>query len=259
MEDLIYRQSVTIRGYDVDVIMKAGITALIRILHEAAVDQVVQLGFSALQLEPRGLGWVLSHQYLEIIERPKLGDQVTVVTYPSGIDRAFTYRDYYLYDREEKLLAKAATTWTLLDIHNRKLAEYPEDIRSILLRANTLPHLTRAVQPRLQIGESKATRSFNPGFFELDFNGHVSNHYFFKWMLDPLSFDFLTGHELMDLNVKFRGEAFAGDTITAHIAGEMPDRILHWLMKGKEVIAIGISRWKQNPESRRHRLGQFLQ
>ncbi|MCB0668133.1 MAG: hypothetical protein KDC80_20045, partial [Saprospiraceae bacterium] len=71
MQELIHRQKFTIRGYDAGTQMEANPLSIIRILHDAAVDQVIELGFSALQLDPRSLAWVLAQQYLEIFQYPK--------------------------------------------------------------------------------------------------------------------------------------------------------------------------------------------
>ena len=91
MQELIHRQKFTIRGYDAGMQMEANPLSIIRILHDAAVDQVIEMGFSALQLDPRSLAWVLAQQYLEIFQYPKLGEEVEVVTFPSGVEKAFTY------------------------------------------------------------------------------------------------------------------------------------------------------------------------
>ena len=244
MQDLIHEQKFTIRGYDVGVTMQADALSIIRILHDSAVDQVVALGFSALQLAPRNLAWVLTQQYMEIFRPPTLGDQVKVITFPSGTDRIFTYRDYQMYDLQGTLLAQATTTWILMDLVSRKISSFPPDIEQILSGANKLEHLPRAPQCRNEVQEPGYTKSYVASYFELDFNGHISNHYFFKWMLDPIPIEFLSSRELVDFNVKLKGEAFAGDEITSVISPVNNQKIEHMLYKEQKIIASGISHWR---------------
>ena len=248
MDPLIHRQIFKIRGYDVDLTMHASILATIRLMHDAAVDQVIELGFSALQLMPRNLGWVLTQQYLEIFERPKLGDQVEIVTYPSGIEKAFTYRDYYMYSDQKKLLAQATTSWILMDISSRKISAYPEDIQKILHDTADLDHLPRAPHFSPSKEKSNWQKSFYSSYFELDFNGHISNHYFYKWMLDAVPMDFLFRHKLIQFNVKFKGEAFAGDKVIAEVVMDRDLTVHHQLIKDDECIATGISHWQSIPQ-----------
>lgn len=243
MEELIHRQAFKIRGYDVDITMHGSILSIIRILHDAAVDQVIELGFSALQLAPRNLGWVLTQQHLEIFERPKLGDSVEIVTYPSGVDRAFTYRDYYMFSESESLLAQATTSWILMDTSNRKISAFPNDIKKVLHNTMALEHLPRASHFPIRGALYEQQKAFIASFFELDFNGHISNHFFFKWMLDAIPATFLFDHDLIKFNVKFKGEAFAGDLVKAEIVIDKDLTIHHRLSKNEESIAFGISKW----------------
>lgn len=241
--ELLHRQRFTIRGYDVGMFLQANVLSIIRILHDAAVDQVIDLGFSALQLESRHLAWVLTQQHLEIFDRPKLGDSVEVLTYPSGVERAFTYRDYYLYSVQGRLLARASTSWILMDTLQRKISPFPPDIEEILKLTSTLEHLPRP--PRIKVFPSQASylKTFEASYYELDFNNHVSNHYFFRWMLDAIPIDYLRQRRIQTLNVRFSGEVQAGDKIISRVF-TTADSIMHHILESDDkTIATGISYW----------------
>lgn len=245
MQDLIHRQKFTIRGYDAGMQMKANPLSIIKILHDAAVDQVIELGFSALQLDPRNLAWVLAQQYLEIFHYPKLGEEVEVVTFPSGVEKAFTYRDYYMYSSKGRLITQASTSWILMNTALRKISAFPPDIDEILQGTSTLDHLPRPPAIHMPDKNSDAgnSRNFQASFFDVDFNNHVSNHYFFRWMLDSIPINYLSNYRLRSLNVKFRGEAYAGELITADAMKINEASWEHLLLKAGKTIAHGISEW----------------
>lgn len=244
LHPLIYEERYRIRGYDADVMNRASVPAMIRIMHDAAIQQILDKGLSALQLLPMGLGWVLSHQHLEIFDRPILGDQIRIQTHPAGMDRVFTYREYQLFDAEDQLLAQSTTTWILMDIKTRKIAPFPSFVLDLLEQSNALHQQPRAQQDRIGKGEADYTWVHMPGYFELDFNGHVSNNFFFRWMLSALPYDFLVDRELTSFNVKLKGEAFAKDEILSQIFFETKEKVVHRLIKNDQIIATGISIWK---------------
>ncbi len=239
---LTYSEERLIRGYDVDISRKVSVPSLIQIMHDTAIQQIITLGVSALELQPLDLGWVLTNQQLWIYDRPLLGDTVTLLTHPSGMDRFLTYRDYYLLGADRKIQAKATTTWILMNIKQRKIAPFPIFIKTLLEQSSELPHLKRAQQRKWHIPIPDYRIERTAGYSDLDFNHHVSNHYFFKWMLDALPLDFLASHTLSSFNVKLKGELFCGDQVVAE-AKVNEDEILHQLKKGDEVIATGQSKW----------------
>ncbi|MCB0688541.1 MAG: hypothetical protein KDC53_18505 [Saprospiraceae bacterium] len=241
---LIHRQQFKIRGYDVGISMQTDILSMIRILHDSAVDQVIDLGFSALQLAPRSLAWVLVQQYLEILDNPRLGDLVEVVTYPSGTDKVFTYRDYYMFSQEGALLAQASTTWILMNTAQRRISHFPDDISAILDKTNELEHLDRSPDIKNLTLDQEMQKIYEANYFELDFNGHISNHYFFKWILSAIPTVFLLNHQLKTLNVKLKGECFAEDQIISRYYFVSPLEIHHLLIRDEKPIASGISIWK---------------
>ena len=239
---LVHSEERLIRGYDVDVTRRASVPSLIQIMHDTAIQQIITLGVSALELQPLDLGWVLTNQQLWIYDRPLLGDTVTLLTHPSGMDRFLTYRDYYLLSSDQKILAKATTTWILMNIKERKIAPFPAFIRTLLERSTELPHLERARQRKWKLATPDHTIERTAGYSDLDFNHHVSNHYFFKWMLDALPRDFLAARTLSSFNVKLKGELFCDDQVTAEVKVNESE-VLHQLRKGEEVIATGESLW----------------
>jgi acyl-ACP thioesterase len=130
-----------------------------------------------------------------------------------------------------------------MDIHQRKTSPFPEDIQAVLIQAQTEEHLPRASQPRIHLERVDLEKKIIPGYFELDFNRHVSNQYFFRWMLEPFSIDFLLNHQISELNVKIKGEVFADEKIASQIQFSDLTTTKHMLSKEGEIVATGIAKW----------------
>lgn len=235
-----------VRSYDVGIDKKVVPTALIKILHDAATQQVIKLGMSALELGPRGLGWVLTHQHLEIFERPGMGQQIKILTYPSGRERIYTYRDYKLFGMDGQLLAQAATTWLLMNIQERKISDYPDDIAGILEGTNKKPHLPRAQQITIPQMNEPVTHSkqFEALFMDMDFNGHVGNQHFFRWMLATLPDEWLARATLKHWHIRLKQEVFSGDQIVSKAKKLNNEAFGHVLLRNGQIVATGLSKWK---------------
>ena len=240
---MIHRETWQVKGYDVDRNLSMNPTALIRCMHDAAIEQILRFGVSANELKPLGLGWVLVHQDVHFRQYPVLGDRIEITTHPSGKDRLYTYRDYIVRNPLGKIIASASTAWILMDIRERKRAVYPTFLEDLLSSSNKLPALER---PQMQ---KKRDVSFDEGvvripqYSEIDFNGHLSNYYFFKWMMDSLPVHILSNFKVTQFNIKFRGEAFEGDRIIVQFSESNNGCVHHQIIRDGIAIVHGYSLW----------------
>ena len=242
----IHEEWYQIKGYDVDRNLTMRTTSLIQAMHDAATAQVIELKVSATELQPLSLGWVLVQQDLEIFHYPSMGQRIKFKTYPSGKDRAYTYRDYYVYSEDELLIAQASTSWILMDTNERKMGPYPPQIEEILKRSNAMPHLNRPEKRSEEHRTYNQSKIFEVQFSDIDFNGHLSNHCFFKWMIDALPAAFISENQIVRFNIRFKGEAFQGDRIhVKHLYGAK--KVFHQLVSKGKVLASGYSDWQKIP------------
>jgi len=110
---------------------QATIPALVKLMHEAAMQNVIDLKLSVWDLEPHQISWVLMRKNLVIHHVPKLGEQIKVVTHCAGFEKYFTYRDYKIYNQADELLAAAASTWLLMDTIKRRMTRIPDFIQAL--------------------------------------------------------------------------------------------------------------------------------
>ena len=243
---LIFIEKNKVKGYDVDQNQLMHIPAMIQMLHEAAMQQVLHLKVSAKELAEHQLGWILHQQYLEIFEQPKLGETIKVITHPSGKEKVFTYRDFQMKNEAGKVLAQAASTWLLMNTATRSMATYPDFISEMLEPSNDLQHLPRAPRLRIKMQNPTWQKDYQVSFHDLDFNGHLSNFYYFKWMLDTLPSDFLQKNTLQSFQLKFKEECHLDDLVKVKIQEEEGNSFLHVILKNEKVLAEGRTVWVGN-------------
>lgn len=236
----------TVRGYAVNTRKELRIPTLVRYMHETAMQHVLNLGLSVLDLEPRNLAWILTRIQVRVHALPRLGQQIRIVTHPSGFEKIRTFRDYRVYDEAGTLLADAVSTWYLMDTRSRRLARVPAEIRGqiegILEQIDdTLPR-QKAQMPASD--EIHYQRQFQVGWHDLDFNGHLNNIHYIKWMLDALPGSFFASHRLKTLDIYYKQECVIDDLVSSEVQLRESEHItshrLH--LHGKEV-ALAICTW----------------
>ncbi|MCB0637750.1 MAG: hypothetical protein KDC54_14065 [Lewinella sp.] len=220
-----------VKAYDIDARKEMTIPALVRHLQEAAMDNVVRLRLSVWDLEPEQLSWVLLRKEIQLSHRPTLGEQLTILTYPAGFDRLFTFRDFRIYDASGQLVATAATTWMLMHLQTRRPVRYPEWITNKL--APQMPPaeacLPRPASELPPIEHPTDIFRIRVGWHDLDFNDHLNNTYYLRWMLDGLPHEVFRMRRLQQLCIHYLQEGSLDDELAIAVEEKAPGHYLHQL------------------------------
>ncbi len=211
-----------VRAYQADAGQRLSIPYLLRLCQETALRNIDRIGFAFKDLSPLGLSWVLLRQYVEVERLPELGEELFVSTCASRFERVFTYRDFRVYTADGELLARATSTWMLLDLESRRFAPIPDFIkvieRDFPAQEEVLPPRTGKLSPWSSDDESAAALPFRVGYHHLDWNDHLTNTFYPEWMLEALPPDLLRGGRLRSLDISFSGEARLGDRLEVFAA-----------------------------------------
>jgi medium-chain acyl-[acyl-carrier-protein] hydrolase len=244
---LIHREVFSIRSYEIDPHKNLAPVALVRLMQEASMRHVVELNLSVWDLEPQGLSWVLIRQGFQIHKMPVLGDTIEVVTHPSGFEKVFTHRDFRVYDAGGAEIVTASTTWLLMNTSSRRLTRIPA---SMLTLNDNLPLskgcLARTPEKTPEMIQSDFEKAFAVGWYDLDFNLHLTNSLYVKWMLDTNEHSFLKEAQLQEMHVWYLAEGLPGDQLIGETQITDKKRRLHRLVRplDNKVLAMASTVWK---------------
>lgn len=242
-----YQRRYEVRTYEIDSRKRMTAPALARLMQEAAMQHVIRMGLSVWDLEPHQISWVLMRKQIRVERMPKLGDHIIVATYPSGFERLFTYRDYKVLDESGQLLAASSSTWLLMDTQSRRMAPMPDFI--LAYRSQMPPQEACLPRPDVKLPPFESphyARQFEVNWHDLDFNEHLNNTLYIKWMLEPLPVEVLTQRQLKQLDINYRAESQYGDAVQAQVQTLEDGVFLHRLLResdGKE-LAVGRTAWE---------------
>lgn len=244
MNPLPQLESYTIRTFDIDCNKQLSIPALVRLMQEAAMQQVLELKISVWDLEALQLAWVLIRKRIEIIRLPSLGEKISIHSYPTGSDRVFTFRDFRVYDEAGDLIATASTTWLLMNTQTRQMARIPAELLARFSgyfppEEECLPHALDQL-PQMQM--PLQDRSYKVGWYDLDFINHLNNVHFAKWMIEALPNETLVRKQLQRMDLLFLAEGYLNDEIDSEYEQLDACTYLHRLIRYSDKKVMGSAR-----------------
>ncbi|MBK8670301.1 MAG: hypothetical protein IPN89_12950 [Saprospiraceae bacterium] len=186
--------------------------ALIQLMQEASMQHTISMKVSVWDLEAMNASWVLLKMQVNFYIFPTLNETVKVETFPSGIDGYFTYRDYYVYDGQNRLCATISSMWTLMNMENRKMMKIPDSFGS-LIYDETDP-LTRPNFKLLSLQTSEQTADVKVNYLHLDWNGHVNNVQYIKMIMESLDPQVQATQKIKSLDIQYKTEALLGQELT---------------------------------------------
>jgi acyl-ACP thioesterase len=233
-EDIRWREEYSIRSSEVDGHQRATPLAILHLIQEASMGSARSLGASIDELQPLNLAWVLLRKSFTIIDRPKLSQRVSILTYPSHFDRFLAYRDYKMYDLDGRLMAYASSTWTLLNFVDRKMAGMPEFLQAIKVHPDE-PVLDPPPSRLSKISDIIHTEDVKVKSYDIDWNGHVNNLSYVRYVLENVPKPYRQ-RELKRIDFHIKAEAFLDDEILVEsgLIGAEDGRLAHRLSYNRD-------------------------
>lgn len=194
-----------IHWYDSDCFGRLSFPGFARFLEESAWRHANELGFGLNDTLEGGVVWVIVRLEMEIIKLPCWGDSIAVRTWPRGVDRLFAYREFEVTSSEGDILAKATSTWIVIDREERKAVK-PSIVDSVLPYVDKIKILGRDATRLGSKAEKILLGSRTVVFSDLDTNGHVNNCKYLEWVIDLMPFEVLKNLNCCNISLNFNSE-----------------------------------------------------
>lgn len=208
--ELIYQHDYTVCDHDVDCFGTVKLSTLLYYAQEIAGQHCLELGTDADTLARKNLFWAVTRHKVVIHRLPKLGDTITVETWPMPTTRVAYPRTMAVYDSQGALLFQSISLWVLMDLKTRNMVLPGKSGITVdgILRGNELdtPH---SLAPKDLSNHSSRTVTYSC----LDRNGHMNNTYYLDWVADLLDCAFHAGHAAREFTICYLNEAREGQTV----------------------------------------------
>lgn len=232
------------------------IKTLCDLFNDVAEVQTERLGVDVDTLNREGQTWMLHRLHIQVFKMPHKEENVVVETWPSGIDRLFALRDYRMLRQNGEVLVNATSEWMLIDLKRRRPLRQTEKV----VEMSTGHRIEKLkMEPLLSVQDRtmqmKDARLFTATFDNIDFNGHVTQASYMRWLTNSLSFGFLKNHILTEVEVVYEHEIMPDSTIQSFYEMEQEGeevRIVHQIKNenGGILHCVAKSVWRQHPDAK---------
>ncbi len=115
----VYEYKTQIRFNDINENNELSDKGLLNILAEAAGVHSQEVGYGLNNVQETNCTWMILYWKVKIKKRPKWKTELTIKTWPSEYNKVVTWREFEIYDKEEKI-GVASTQWVAIDLRSRR-------------------------------------------------------------------------------------------------------------------------------------------
>ena len=172
----VYHDKLRLRHHQCGADCKLKLKSVFDIFQDAAAEHADILGCGMENMLKHRTLWVLSRQKVQINRLPGVGENVTVETYPCGMERLFAIREYRIYDEQNNLIIQGTAAWLILDMDTMRPKRLNNELLELVPDNSNMPvsfHLLEKVpvcQDECTPGFSIEIRSS-----DIDMNRHLNN------------------------------------------------------------------------------------
>lgn len=187
--------------------------AIIKILENAGGMHSESLNLGLNSIEITGFSWILLGWKVKVIVRPRYNEELTVNTWGRESNRAFTYRDYELYDESGNLCIIATSKWAIVDIKNGHLAEItPELIEPYKCEEKKVFNSDYSFKLKEPETIDREIR-YKVQRRDIDINKHVHNLYYLDFAYEALPEEIYENFEFNNIEIMYKRQTKLNDEI----------------------------------------------
>lgn len=172
------------------------------------------VGVGIEYLRARHQVWLLSSWQVELVDSPKLFDQITIGTWPYDFKGLYGYRNFVLYNdnKDHTISAYANSIWFLMDTNTMKPMKVTDDDIAAYPVEPPYPMEYAARKITLPKDSDSAKKAYTEILVSktmLDSNNHVNNAQYVRLAQSCLPEGFL----VRGMRAEYRKSALLGDII----------------------------------------------
>lgn len=254
MEITKYIENIKIYNHYTNYKGRLFIKTLCDLFNDVAEGQTEVLGVDVDTLNKAGQTWMLHRLHIQIQKMPHKEEEVRLETWPSGIDRLFVLRDYRMLRSDGEELVRATSEWMAVDLQRRRpvrlSARIVEMSTSHQIGKLDMGHLFREKEVEQDFTDY---REFTATFDNIDFNGHVTQASYMRWITNALPFEFLKNHILTEVEVVYQHEILPDSRIESYykiVPGEEKVKVYHQVKDEERIHCLAQTVWKLHADTR---------
>ena len=208
----MYQYHSKVRFSETDEKRKLTLEAIVDYFQDCSTFQTEELGVGFSYLLPKNLTWILLYWHIVVEEYPSLGENITISTIPYDFKGFLGKRNFFMEKEDGKVIAKADSLWSLLDMEKMIPAKIPGEVIQVYPQEDKIEmeYLSRKITV---LGEGRKEEPLLIQRHHLDCNNHVNNGQYIKMAGAYLPKEF----EIRQMRAEYRKQAYLGNEIFPYI------------------------------------------
>jgi acyl-ACP thioesterase len=208
----IWKENYVVNWYDTDLNGNIKMSAIANYLQESAWRHANHLGLGYEDTRKRNEFWVIVSLMIRMVGFPEWGQNITVETWPKGIDRLFAFRDFRILNSDGTVIGAATSSWMILD-HDTRRPKNVDIVKPILHLATHQDIIVENPPFLLPLREISDHESRKVRFSEVDQHGHVNNIRYIDWCIDAMPAEWHLAHRINSMVINYLSEVRRDETI----------------------------------------------
>lgn len=190
---------------------------ILEILENIGTHHSDLAGYGPNSIEEKGVSWILLDWKIQVLKRPKYGEILDVNTWGrtigGEIKKAYTYRDFEIYDEQNNLCVIGTSKWALIKIETGRIVKLESEIieKYEIEDKNVfnIDELDKIKAPETFSNEIKYKVSRR----DIDLNGHMHNLYYLNLAYEVLPEEVYEKRPYDNVRIQYKKEIKLGDII----------------------------------------------
>lgn len=189
-------------------------SGVINYFQDCSTFQSEELGRGLHYLSEHHRVWLLSYWQLQLLQPIRLGDRITVGTWPYDFKGFYGYRNFIMKDEKASVLAVANSIWVYIDTITGRPTRIPEDCLGYQIEP---PYPMKPIARKINVPKDFIEqRPIIVVKSNIDSYNHVNNGQYIKLAEEFLPSDF----KISSMRAEYRMQAVLGDTILPLVTEE---------------------------------------
>lgn len=205
----LYTETLELRACSCDMFSAWTPSAILSTMQETAGVHSALLGLDRAQMDSMNLGWILTRLKVEFTRLPRVGEKLTIETWPTPNRHLFFPRSHVFRDESGVQIGCANSLWTTMNLTERRVAKSDFVISRMPDNRDLAPAAGMPATVKPLDGEP-AVGAVISHFSDLDTNGHVNNTRYMDWCMNALGLELLRDRCLTAFDINFDSEIMPG-------------------------------------------------
>ena len=188
------------------------LNAVFSVFQELAVSHAENLGVGREAMARTGQVWILSRMSVQVDRRPDYGETLSLRSWPRRWEKLFALRDFDVRDAGDKPVIRARSCWIILDMEKRRPVRPQAVLEGMPLNEgmDALPFVPAGLEERSSLQKTVEHRVV---YTDLDYNGHVNNVSYIRWIENAMDASLLEQAKRSRLDINYMNEVLPGEVV----------------------------------------------